>query len=296
LSRRSRAVSREQQSHFFLRCVPEGVQSHNPHDETGCYLLRAGDQRRDTNAPGALLRLRSGDRTAPAKASSQGQAPDLTMGSGNAIADAARCELGHAVDESHGKSVYWATYPDGTIADGRRPGPPVLSLFPGAGLLDRGFEQAGFCVVRGPDTVFGQRVEEFHAAVSVRTGAAGLNSWRLVTRKCPPLSTARHLGTRGRTWLSNCTGQPEMLAMQQFVCLKDLAQSMKLSPRSVKRWWKRLGVPPSVAVNACHRWTQEDADKLIARWQAHHLQVVVSRPRSGPLPVKNTTRETRPPH
>ena len=25
----------------------------------------------------------------------------------------------------------------------------VLSLFPGAGLLDRGFEQAGFCVVRG---------------------------------------------------------------------------------------------------------------------------------------------------
>ena len=35
----------------------------------------------------------------------------------------------------------------------------VLSLFPGAGLLDRGFEAAGFCVVRGPDVVFGQRVE-----------------------------------------------------------------------------------------------------------------------------------------
>ena len=40
----------------------------------------------------------------------------------------------------------------------------VLSLFPGAGLLDRGFELAGFCVVRGPDTLLGQRVEEFHAA------------------------------------------------------------------------------------------------------------------------------------
>src|ERR1041384_3867095 len=40
----------------------------------------------------------------------------------------------------------------------------VLSLFPGAGLLDRGFEQAGFCVVRGPDTVFGQRIEGFSAA------------------------------------------------------------------------------------------------------------------------------------
>lgn len=39
----------------------------------------------------------------------------------------------------------------------------VLSLFPGAGLLDRGFEQAGFCVVRGPDTLFGQPIEDFCA-------------------------------------------------------------------------------------------------------------------------------------
>src|SRR5258707_6514976 len=39
----------------------------------------------------------------------------------------------------------------------------VLSLFRGAGLLDRGFEQAGFCVVRGPDTLLGQRVEDFSA-------------------------------------------------------------------------------------------------------------------------------------
>lgn len=39
----------------------------------------------------------------------------------------------------------------------------VLSLFGGAGLLDRGFEQAGFCVLRGPDLLFGQRIEDFHA-------------------------------------------------------------------------------------------------------------------------------------
>jgi DNA (cytosine-5)-methyltransferase 1 len=49
----------------------------------------------------------------------------------------------------------------------------VLSLFPGAGLLDRGFEQAGFCVVRGPDTVFGQRIEEFHAPASHFSGVIG---------------------------------------------------------------------------------------------------------------------------
>jgi DNA (cytosine-5)-methyltransferase 1 len=39
----------------------------------------------------------------------------------------------------------------------------ILSLFPGAGLLDRGFEAAGFCVLRGPDTLLGQRIEDFNA-------------------------------------------------------------------------------------------------------------------------------------
>ena len=49
----------------------------------------------------------------------------------------------------------------------------VLSLFPGAGLLDRGFEQAGFCVVRGPDTLLGQRIEDFHAPAGHFVGIIG---------------------------------------------------------------------------------------------------------------------------
>lgn len=31
----------------------------------------------------------------------------------------------------------------------------VLSLFPGVGLLDMAFEEEGFCVVRGPDLLWG---------------------------------------------------------------------------------------------------------------------------------------------
>jgi hypothetical protein len=31
-----------------------------------------------------------------------------------------------------------------------------------------GFEQAGFFVVREPDTVFGQRIEDFHAPAALR--------------------------------------------------------------------------------------------------------------------------------
>lgn len=49
----------------------------------------------------------------------------------------------------------------------------VLSLFPGADLLGRGFESAGFCVVRGPDVVFGQCIESFHPPASHFTGVIG---------------------------------------------------------------------------------------------------------------------------
>jgi len=38
----------------------------------------------------------------------------------------------------------------------------VLSLFPGIGLLDMAFEEEGFCVVRGPDVLWGGDVKRFH--------------------------------------------------------------------------------------------------------------------------------------
>lgn len=49
----------------------------------------------------------------------------------------------------------------------------VLSLFPGADLLGRGFEAAGFCVVRGPDVVFGQRIEDFKCTSGHFAGVIG---------------------------------------------------------------------------------------------------------------------------
>lgn len=49
----------------------------------------------------------------------------------------------------------------------------VLSLFPGAGLLDEGFTAAGFCVVRAPDTLLGGDVRRFHAAASHFEGVIG---------------------------------------------------------------------------------------------------------------------------
>lgn len=38
----------------------------------------------------------------------------------------------------------------------------VLSLFPGIDLFGRGFELEGYCVVRGPDLIFGGDIRQFH--------------------------------------------------------------------------------------------------------------------------------------
>lgn len=64
-------------------------------------------------------------------------------------------------------------YDYGASLDHRGKSRLVLSLFPGAGLLDRGFEQAGYCVVRGPDVVFGQCIETFSAPCGHFEGVIG---------------------------------------------------------------------------------------------------------------------------
>lgn len=49
----------------------------------------------------------------------------------------------------------------------------VLSLFPGIGILDNGFESEGFCVVRGPDLIWGGDVCSFKAPMGSFDGVIG---------------------------------------------------------------------------------------------------------------------------
>lgn len=51
--------------------------------------------------------------------------------------------------------------------------PLVLSLFPGIGLFDRAFEDEGFCVVRGPDVLWGGDVKRFHPRAGIFDGIIG---------------------------------------------------------------------------------------------------------------------------
>ena len=49
----------------------------------------------------------------------------------------------------------------------------ALSLFPGIGLLDSAFEAEGFCVVRGPDVIWGGDIRRFHPPAGKFDGVIG---------------------------------------------------------------------------------------------------------------------------
>lgn len=50
---------------------------------------------------------------------------------------------------------------------------PILSVFPGIDVLGRGFEAEGYCVVRGPDTLWGGDVRTFHPTPGAFGGIIG---------------------------------------------------------------------------------------------------------------------------
>lgn len=62
----------------------------------------------------------------------------------------------------------------------------VLSLFPGIGLLDRAFEEEGFCIVRGPDLLWGGDVRGFHPPAAKFSGVIG-------GPPCQAFSQLRHI-------------------------------------------------------------------------------------------------------
>ena len=62
----------------------------------------------------------------------------------------------------------------------------VLSLFPGIDLLGRAFEESGFCVVRGPDVIFGGDIRGWHVPAGRFDGVIG-------GPPCQCFSSLRHI-------------------------------------------------------------------------------------------------------
>lgn len=64
--------------------------------------------------------------------------------------------------------------------------PLVLSLFPGIGLLDMAFEEEGFCIVRGPDLLWGGDIHRFQPPAGKFDGVIG-------GPPCQAFSRLRHI-------------------------------------------------------------------------------------------------------
>jgi DNA (cytosine-5)-methyltransferase 1 len=96
----------------------------------------------------------------------------------------------------------------------------VLSLFPGIGMLDMAFEEAGFCVVRGPDLLWGGDVRKFHAPAGRFDGVIGGPPCQFAS------AMSRLNAAQGRSLAENLIGEfervvgeasPDWFAMENVV-------------------------------------------------------------------------------
>lgn len=98
----------------------------------------------------------------------------------------------------------------------------VLSLFPGIGLLDMAFELEGFCVVRGPDLLWGGDVRRFHPPAGRFDGVIG----------GPPCQAFSSM-----SYLSGCKNSHENLIPEFERCIVEaqppwfLMENVRQAPR-----------------------------------------------------------------
>jgi DNA (cytosine-5)-methyltransferase 1 len=98
----------------------------------------------------------------------------------------------------------------------------VLSLFPGIGLLDMAFEEEGFCIVRGPDLLWGGDIHRFHPSAGKFDGVIG-------GPPCQAFSQANQMGRLGRQKLAvNLISQFERsvyAAQPQWFLMENVRQA-----------------------------------------------------------------------
>lgn len=111
----------------------------------------------------------------------------------------------------------------------------VLSLFPGIDLLGRGFEEEGYCVVRGPDLIFGGDIRRFSAPRGRFDGV-------IAGSPCPDFSSAQR-------------GEPTGYGLEM------LAEFRRIVIESGASWWWLENVPgvPIVRIPG-YSWLRIDLD------------------------------------
>lgn len=136
----------------------------------------------------------------------------------------------------------------------------VLSLFPGIGLLDMAFEEEGFCVVRGPDLLWGGDIRRFHPPAGRFDGVIG----------GPPCQAFSPIGNVNRARWGADSVMPDLIP--EFIRVLDEA-----SPA----WWVMENSPYAYGPTGAYRldldlaWLGEAQARRRAFWSSHRLDVEV---------------------
>lgn len=107
----------------------------------------------------------------------------------------------------------------------------ILSLFPGIDLLGMGFEQAGYCVLRGPDPLFAGDIRNFHMPANVVEGIIGGSPCQ---------------GFSGLNRKRN--GNAEQRAKAEAHSREMLAEFQRVVAEAAPTWWLLENVPGVPAV------------------------------------------------
>ncbi len=136
----------------------------------------------------------------------------------------------------------------------------VLSLFPGIGLLDMAFEEEGFCVVRGPDLLWGGDIKRFHPPAGVFGGVIG-------GPPCQAFSRLRHLVEH------NGYAVAENLIPEFERCVTEAAPA----------WFLMQNVPsaPTPKITGYYRVTHAVADMAVGGETSRHRVFTFGRSRAG---------------
>ncbi len=134
----------------------------------------------------------------------------------------------------------------------------VLSLFPGIGMLDHGFELEGFCVVRGPDLIWGGDVKTFTPPAGVFDGVIG----------GPPCQSFSSIGNVNRARYGDQSVMPD--------CIPEFSRILTAAS---PRWWLMENsprayspVPGASEFEFDLQWLDHEQSRRRKFWCSHDLR------------------------
>lgn len=114
----------------------------------------------------------------------------------------------------------------------------ILSLFPGIGLLDMAFEKEGFCVVRGPDLLWGGDIQHFHPPAGRFDGVIG----------GPPCQSFSPIGNVNRARWGDDSVMPDLIP-----------EFRRVVEKAAPTWWVMENSPHAYAPFEGHELRLDNA-------------------------------------